>query len=225
MNNTTLLANTEVVTAPNPTAAVIWMHGLGADSSDFVPIVPELDLSGCGPVRFVFPDAPVMPVTINGGYRMRSWYDIVGLELERREDETGLRASQVEIERLIARELERGIRSDRIVVAGFSQGCAMALQTGLRYPQKLAGLLCLSGYLPLRTLVEAERSPANQQTPIFMGHGKVDNVVALDRAEKSRDILTGLGYQVAWHTYPMGHSVCPAEIGDIGLWLQTVLAQ
>lgn len=225
MNTPTLLANTEVATAPNPTAAVIWMHGLGADSSDFVPIVPELDLSGCGAVRFVFPDAPVMPVTINGGYRMRSWYDIIGLELERREDEAGLRASQLEIERLIARELERGIRSDRIVVAGFSQGCAMALQTGLRYPQKLAGLLCLSGYLPLRTLVEAERSPANQQTPIFMGHGKVDNVVAIDRAEKSRDLLTGLGYQLAWHTYPMGHSVCPAEIGDISLWLQTVLAQ
>lgn len=225
MNTPTLLANTEVATAPNPTAAVIWMHGLGADSSDFVPIVPELDLTGCGAVRFVFPDAPVMPVTINGGYRMRSWYDIIGLELERREDEAGLRASQLEIERLIARELERGIRSDRIVVAGFSQGCAMALQTGLRYPQKLAGLLCLSGYLPLRTLVEAERSPANQQTPIFMGHGKVDNVVAIDRAEKSRDLLTGLGYQVAWHTYPMGHSVCPAEIGDISLWLQTVLAQ
>lgn len=225
MNTPTLLANTEVATAPNPTAAVIWMHGLGADSSDFVPIVPELDLSGCGAVRFVFPDAPVMPVTINGGYRMRSWYDIIGLELERREDEAGLRASQLEIERLIARELERGIRSDRIVVAGFSQGCAMALQTGLRYPQKLAGLLCLSGYLPLRTLVEAERSPANQQTPIFMGHGKVDNVVAIDRAEKSRDLLAGLGYQVAWHTYPMGHSVCPAEIGDISLWLQTVLAQ
>jgi phospholipase/carboxylesterase len=223
MNNDALLATTEIETAPNPTAAIIWMHGLGADSSDFVPLVPELDLTGCGPIRFVFPDAPVMPVTMNGGYRMRSWYDVIGLGLDRKEDESGLRASQAAIEALIARELERGVRSERIVIAGFSQGCAMALQTGLRHPQPLAGLLCLSGYLPLRDTIAAERAAANQAVPIFMGHGQADNVVALDRAEKSRDILTALGYAVQWKTYPMAHSVCAQEVADISKWLQSVL--
>ncbi|MDB5776312.1 MAG: carboxylesterase protein [Herbaspirillum sp.] len=224
MNDDALLETIDIETAPNPTASVIWMHGLGADSSDFVPLVPELDLTGCGPVRFVFPDAPVMPVTLNGGAGMQSWYDIIGLELERREDEAGLRASQAAIERLIARELERGVRSERIVVAGFSQGCAMALQIGLRHPQPLAGMLCLSGYLPLRDTVRTEGTPANQKTPIFMAHGLVDGVVPLDRAEKSRDLLTALGYQVQWKSYPMPHSVCPEEIADISRWLQSVLA-
>jgi phospholipase/carboxylesterase len=224
MHTDALLASTEIETGPNPSAAIIWMHGLGADSSDFVPLVPELDLTGCGAIRFVFPDAPVMPVTMNNGYRMRSWYDIIGLGLDRQEDEAGLRASQAAIERLIARELQRGIRSDRIVVAGFSQGCAMVLQTGLRHSQPLAGLLCLSGYLPLRDTVTAERAAANQMTPIFMGHGQIDNVVPLDRAEKSRDILTALGYQVQWQTYPMAHSVCAQEVVDISKWLQSVLA-
>ena len=224
MTQDALLATTEIETGPNPDAAIIWMHGLGADSSDFVPLVPELDLTGCGAIRFVFPDAPVMPVTMNNGYRMRSWYDIIGLGLDRQEDESGLRASQRAIERLVARELERGIRSERIVIAGFSQGCAMALQTGLRHSQPLAGLLCLSGYLPLRDSVPVERSEANQHTPIFMGHGLVDNVVALDRAEKSRDILLGLGYRIEWHAYPMAHSVNAQEVADIGKWLQKVLA-
>ncbi|HWZ47410.1 MAG TPA: alpha/beta hydrolase [Herbaspirillum sp.] len=226
MNNNALLTTTEIETAPNPTAAIIWMHGLGADSSDFVPLVPELDLTGCGPIRFVFPDAPVIPVSVNNGYRMRAWYDIIGgfdLDDHREEDETGLRASQAAIERLIARELERGIRSERIVVAGFSQGCAMTLQTGLRHPQALAGLLCLSGYLPLSETVAAERAPANQKTPIFMAHGLVDNVVPLDRAEKSRDILTALGYQVQWQSYQMAHSVNAQEVVDISKWLQSVL--
>jgi phospholipase/carboxylesterase len=223
MTNDALLATEEIETAPNPTAAIIWMHGLGADSSDFVPLVPELDLTGCGAIRFVFPDAPVMPVTMNGGYRMRSWYDIIGLGLDRKEDESGLRASQAAIERLIAREVERGIATERIVIAGFSQGCAMALQVGLRHPQRLAGLLCLSGYLPLRDLVAAERTGANQDTPIFMGHGQSDNVVALDRAAKSRDILQALEYEVQWHTYPMAHSVCAEEVADISKWLQGVL--
>lgn len=224
MNIDALLPTTDIETAPNPTAAIIWMHGLGADSSDFVPLVPELDLTGCGPVRFVFPDAPVMPVTMNNGYRMPSWYDIIGLGLDRREDEAGLRKSQAAIEQLIAREVERGVRSERIVVAGFSQGCAMALQTGLRHPQRLAGLLCLSGYLPLRDLIASERTAVNQDTPIFMGHGLVDNVVALDRAERSRDILADLGYMISWHTYPMAHSVCAPEVADISKWLQNVLA-
>ena len=223
MNNDALLVTTEIETGQNPTASIIWMHGLGADSSDFVPLVPELDLTGCGAIRFVFPDAPVIPVTINGGYRMRAWYDIIGMELERREDEAGLRTSQTAIERLIAREVERGVRSERIVVAGFSQGCAMALQTGLRHPQPLAGLLCLSGYLPLRDTVMTERAPANQKTPIFMAHGLVDNVVAPDRAEKSRDLLTTLGYQVQWQPYSMGHSLCAEEVADISKWLQSVL--
>jgi phospholipase/carboxylesterase len=223
MNNDTLLATNDIETGPNPSASIIWMHGLGADSSDFVPLVPELDLSGCDAIRFVFPNAPVMPVTINGGHRMRAWYDILGLEMERREDEAGLRASQTAIERLIAREVERGVRSARIVVAGFSQGCAMALQTGLRHPEPLAGLLCLSGYLPLRDTVRTERAPANQKTPIFMAHGLADNVVALDRAEKSRDLLATLGYQVQWQSYSMGHSLCAEEVADIGKWLRTVL--
>lgn len=223
MNNTALLPTQEIETAPNPAASIIWMHGLGADSSDFVPIVPELDLRGCGAVRFVFPDAPVMPVTMNGGYRMRSWYDIVGLGLDRKEDEDGLRASQAAIEDLIAREQQRGIAADRIVIAGFSQGSAMTLQTGLRHPQRLAGLMCLSGYLPLRDATPAERSAANQETPIFMGHGQMDNVVPFDRAEKSRDILLGLGYKVEWHAYPMAHSVCAQEVADISKWLQAVL--
>jgi phospholipase/carboxylesterase len=223
MPNDALLATTEIETAPNPTAAIIWMHGLGADSSDFVPLVPELDLTGCGAIRFVFPDAPVMPVTINNGYRMRAWYDVTSFGPDRPEDESGLQASQAAIERLIARELERGIRSERIVLAGFSQGCAMVLQTGLRHAQPLAGLMCLSGYLPLRNQVQAERSPANQKTPIFMGHGEVDNVVDFDRAEKSRDMLLALGYDIEWHSYPMAHSVNAQEVADISKWLQTVL--
>ncbi|RXZ32308.1 carboxylesterase [Oxalobacteraceae bacterium CAVE-383] len=223
MNNDDLLATTEIETAPNPTASIIWMHGLGADSSDFVPLVPELDLAGCGAIRFVFPDAPVMPVTMNGGYRMRSWYDIIGLGLDRKEDENGLRASQAAIERLIAREQARGVRSERIVIAGFSQGCAMALQIGLRHSQRLAGLLCLSGYLPLRDLVPAERNAINQDIPIFMGHGQFDNVVDPERAEKSRDILQTLGYKVQWRSYPMAHSVCAEEVADISKWLQGVL--
>ncbi|HEY4317807.1 MAG TPA: alpha/beta hydrolase [Herbaspirillum sp.] len=223
MNNDALLATTEIETAPNPTASIIWMHGLGADSSDFVPLVPELDLAGCGAIRFVFPDAPVMPVTVNGGYRMRSWYDIIGFGLDRQEDEDGLRASQAAIERLVARELERGIRGERIVIAGFSQGSAMTLQTGLRHPQRLAGLLCLSGYLPLRDLVAAERSAVNQDIPIFMAHGQADNVVPPDRAEQSRDMLQALGYKVQWHSYPMAHSVCAEEVADISKWLQGVL--
>ncbi|MDY7579490.1 carboxylesterase [Herbaspirillum sp. RTI4] len=220
---TPLLETIELESAANPTAAVIWLHGLGADGGDFVPIVKELDLDGCAPIRFIFPTAPTMPVTINGGYVMRAWYDIVAPSLVVNEDETGLRASQHAIEQLIAREIARGIPAERIVLAGFSQGCAMTLHTGLRYPHKLAGLLCLSGYLPLRSLIAAERNPANQHTPILMAHGNADGVVAPIRAEQSRDVLTGLGYQIDWRTYPMPHSVCPEEVSDIGHWLQQVL--
>ncbi|SDY87077.1 phospholipase/carboxylesterase [Collimonas sp. OK242] len=218
------LETLEISTSETPTAAVIWMHGLGADGSDFVPIVKELDLSGCPGIRFVFPSAPAIPVTINNGYVMPAWYDILATDLTRREDEAGLRKSQIEIEALIAQQIALGITADKIVVAGFSQGCAMALQTGLRYPQKLAGLMCLSGYLPLSDKTDAERNAANQHTPIFQAHGRADPVVLVDRAEKSRDFLKQLGYQVEWHEYMMQHSVCAEEVADIGNWLRRVLA-
>ena len=223
MTHLPLLETVEIATGDNPSAAIIWMHGLGADGNDFVPIVRELDLDGLPAIRFVFPHAETMPVTINNGYVMRAWYDILGMDLVRREDEAGLRASQARIEQLIAREVARGIAPERIVLAGFSQGCAMTLQTGLRHPQTLAGLMCLSGYLPLADKIVAERSAANQQTPIFMAHGRGDNVVLINRAEASRDLLNSLGYQIAWHEYMMPHSVCEEEITDIGDWLRSVL--
>jgi len=211
-----LLETVEITTDDHPQAAVIWMHGLGADGNDFVPIVRELDLSECPAIRFVFPHAETMPVTINNGYVMRAWYDILGMDLVRREDEVGLRKSQQQIEQLITREIERGIPAERIILAGFSQGCAMTLQTGLRHPKKLAGLLCLSGYLPLADKLPAECSEANRSTPIFMAHGRVDPVVQIARAETSRDFLTRLGYAIEWKDYSMPHSVCEEEIDDIG---------
>ena len=223
MTTLPLLETVEIATGDNPTAAIIWMHGLGADGNDFVPIVRELDLTGLPAIRFVFPHAETMPVTINNGYVMRAWYDILGMDLVRREDEAGLRASQARIEQLIAREVARGIAPERIVLAGFSQGCAMTLQTGLRHPQKLAGLMCLSGYLPLADKIGTERSAANQQTPIFMAHGRGDNVVLINRAEASRELLSSLGYAIEWHEYMMPHSVCEEEIDDIGDWLRRVL--
>lgn len=213
----------EIETGPAPEAAVIWLHGLGADGSDFVPIVRELDLAGCPAIRFVFPHAPTMPVTINNGYVMRAWYDILGFDLAQREDEAGLRKSQALVETLIAREKARGIPAERIVLAGFSQGCAMTLQTGLRHPEKLAGLLGLSGYLPLWASLQAERHGANHATPIFLAHGRYDPIVPIDRAEKSREVLRALGYQVEWHEYPMQHAVCEEEIADVGAWLRRVL--
>lgn len=213
-----------VDTAPNPSVSVIWLHGLGADGHDFVPIVRELDLDGCPPIRFIFPHAPAMPVTINNGYVMRAWYDILGADLVQREDEVGLRRSQKMVEHLIAQEKEGGTPSDRIVLAGFSQGCAMALQTGLRHPEKLAGLLCLSGYLPLHATLPAERHDANHHTPIFLAHGRGDPIVPIDRAEKSRDILMSLGYNVEWHAYPMQHEVCMNEIDDVSAWFRRILA-
>jgi phospholipase/carboxylesterase len=218
------LETIQIDTAPNPTVSVIWLHGLGADGSDFVPIVRELDLSGCPAIRFVFPHAPTMPVTINNGYVMRAWYDILGVDIAQREDEKGLRKSQTMVEHLITQEKARGIPANRIILAGFSQGCAMTLQTGLRHPEKLAGLLCLSGYLPLHATVADERHSTNHDTPIFLAHGRMDPVIPIDRAEKSRDMLLALGYKVEWHEYMMPHSVCEEEIEDIGAWLQRVLA-
>ncbi|MFM2088657.1 MAG: hypothetical protein RLZZ237_3526 [Pseudomonadota bacterium] len=220
----TLLETIELDSAPNPTVSIIWMHGLGADGNDFVPLVKELDLRGCPGIRFIFPSAGTMPVTINNGYVMRAWYDILVSDLVRREDEAGLRASQAQIEALIAREKARGIPANRIILAGFSQGCAMALQTGLRHPEKLAGLMCLSGYLPLADKTAAERTPASLETPVFMAHGTADPVVQLPRAQQSRDLLTGLGYQIEWHEYYMQHSLCQEEIDAIGAWLKKVLA-
>ena len=221
---TQLLDNIEIETAPNPEVAVIWLHGLGADGNDFVPLVNELDLSGLPGIRFVFPHAKTMPVTINGGYVMRAWYDITGAELTRREDEGGLRSSQRDVEALIAREKARGIPASRIILAGFSQGCAMTLQTGMRHPEKLAGMLCLSGYLPLATSVGEERSAESLATPIFMAHGTHDNVVPFIRAQQSKDVLESLGYQVEWHQYTMQHTLCLEEVQDISKWLRKVIS-
>ncbi|MCS0583454.1 alpha/beta hydrolase [Massilia pinisoli] len=218
-----LLEHIQVETNDNPGIAIIWMHGLGADGNDFVPMVRELDLAGLPGIRFIFPHAKTMPVTINNGYVMRSWYDISGLELTRREDENGLRASQQDIEAFIAREKARGIPASRIVLAGFSQGCAMAIQTGLRHPERLAGLLCLSGYVPLSAQLGTERTEAGKSTPIFMAHGRYDNVVPFNRAEASRDLLVSLGYALEWHEYAMQHSLCLEEVQDISAWLKKVL--
>jgi phospholipase/carboxylesterase len=200
------------------------MHGLGADGNDFVPMVRELDLTGLPGIRFIFPHAKTMPVTINNGYVMRSWYDITGLELTRREDENGLRASQLDVEAFIAREKARGIPASRIILAGFSQGCAMTIQTGLRHPEQLAGLLCLSGYVPLSAKLATERTDASLATPIFMAHGRYDNVVPFNRAEASRDLLVSLGYQLEWHEYAMQHTLCLEEVQHISAWLKKVLA-
>lgn len=221
---TTLLPRIEIESAPQPTAAVIWLHGLGADGNDFAGLVPELDLSACPPIRFVFPHAPSLPVTINGGYVMPAWYDIRGADLVSRQDAEGIQASARAIDALIAHEISRGIAPERIVLAGFSQGCAMALHTGLRYPQALAGIMALSGYLPLAETFAAERHPANANTPVFMAHGSQDPVVVPARGEASRDLLASLGYAVQWHTYPMPHSVHPREIADIAAFLTRVLA-
>ena len=214
----------ETNSGPIPTASVIWLHGLGASGDDFAAIVPELDLSACPPIRFVFPHAPSIPVTLNGGYVMPAWYDILGTPSERREDDAGIRRSALAIEALITRELARGVRAERIILAGFSQGCAMVLHTGLRHGQRLGGIMALSGYLPLASSMAVERSHANQDIPIFMAHGLSDPMIVLSRAEASRDALQALGYAVQWHTYPMAHSVHPAEIDDIGHFLRSVLA-
>lgn len=218
------LETIETETGSRPGATVVVLHGLGADGNDFVPITRELDLARAGPVRFVFPHAPVIPVTINNGYRMRAWYDILGMDRGSREDEAGLRKSMAAVEQLLQREKERGMPADRIILAGFSQGCAMALMTGLRHKERLAGIVGMSGYLPLARTTQAERSDANALTPIFMGHGQQDNVVDIARGEASRDALRALGYQVEWHDYPMAHSVCMEELGDLGRWLVTTLA-
>ena len=208
-----------VETGANPQAAVIWLHGLGADGHDFEPIVPELPLPR--PVRYIFPHAPVRPVTINSGMRMRAWYDILQFG-GGPEDEAGIRASQQLIEKLLGEEKQRGVRTENIVLAGFSQGGAIALQTALRHPERLAGVLALSTYLPVAAKL-AEAHAANRATPIFMAHGVYDDIIPLRRAEQSRELLKQAGYDVEWHTYPMPHSVSPEEIRDIAQFLRRVL--
>ena len=212
----------EITTGPMPRLAVLWLHGLGADGHDFEPIVPELGLGV--PVRFVFPHAPVRRVTINGGMAMRAWYDILGFDRRAREDAAGIRASAAAVTELVDREIERGMSSDRIVLAGFSQGGAVALHTALREPRPLAGVLALSTYLPLAATLASERSAANARVPIFMAHGTDDGVLPLQLAETSRGALEALGYAVEWHAYPMAHSVCLEEIGAIGAWLAALPA-
>ena len=215
-----LLPTIEIETAPKPTASVIWMHGLGADGNDFVPIVPELGLRKLA-ARFVFPHAPLQPVTINGGYVMRAWYDIGYQDLALKEDERGVRESQHAVEELIAREVARGIRAERVVLAGFSQGGAIALQCGLRYSKRLAGIIALSTYLPLPHTVDKERSLANREIPLFMAHGIEDPIVPLKLAQASCSRLLTLGYPVEWHEYQMPHSVCAEEIEMVGRWLRS----
>lgn len=216
------LQTLEHQTGADPKAAIIVLHGLGADGHDFVPIAQELELRAVGPLRFVFPHAPVRPVTLNGGMAMRAWYDILELG-GGREDGEGLRDAQAAIEALIAQEESRGIAAGRIVLAGFSQGGAIAFQTGLRHPQRLAGIMALSTYLPLAGTVEAERHTTNRDVPIFMAHGTADPMISIGRALESRKMLEALGYPVEWHDYPMPHSVCPQEIADISEWLVKVL--
>ena len=215
------LETIEIETAADPRASIIWMHGLGADGNDFAPLADEIDLPVA--VRYIFPHAPMMPVSINGGYVMRAWYDISDAAI-RREDESGVRASQRLVEDLLAREKSRGIGAGRIVLAGFSQGGAIALQAGLRHGERLAGIMALSTYVPLADQLAAEANPANRGVPIFMAHGTADPMIAFDRAKASRDLLLQLGYAVEWHEYRMQHAVCPQEIAAIGAWLRRVLA-
>lgn len=220
----TTLECLERETGPEATHAIIWMHGLGADGNDFFPIVPELMGAGLPACRFVFPHAPVRPVSINQGMPMRAWYDIFAFDLVSREDADGIRASETAIQALIEREHQRGIPYENIVLAGFSQGCAMALHTGIRQDKPLAGIIGLSGYLPLADSVTDEHHPASLDTPIFLGHGTMDPVVVPSRGEAARDTLTALGYQPQWHTYLMPHAVCPQEIADIRTFLGQVLS-
>jgi phospholipase/carboxylesterase len=218
-----MLETIEVETAAKPNAAVIWLHGLGADGHDFEPIVPEIVRPGERAWRFVFPNAPVRPVTINGGMRMRAWYDIKGLDRKAAEDVTGFRDTDLQVRQLITKEGERGIPPNRIVLAGFSQGGAVSLYTVPRFPEKLAGVMALSCYLPGHTGFAAERAPANDATPIFMAHGQGDGTLPIAMGLQAREFLKAQGYAVEWHEYPMAHAVCAPEIADIREFLLRVL--
>ncbi|MDE2083035.1 MAG: carboxylesterase [Burkholderiales bacterium] len=218
------LQTIELNPASPPRATVIVLHGLGADGTDFLPMADELDLAPVGAVRYLLPRAPVRPVTINGGHRMRAWYDILGADLVRREDAAGLRETIGLVQQLIDAEVARGMPARRIVLAGFSQGCAIALGAGLRHPERLAGLAGLSGYLPLAETTAAERQPSNHGTPVFLAHGTRDGVVPLARGQAGRDLLQSLGQPLEWHEYPMEHSVSIDEVRDLQAWLRRVLA-
>ncbi len=221
----------ETVSGPNPqakpVASVIVLHGLGTDGRDFAPLIQELDLSRVGPVRFVFPNAPARVVSVEGGRSMPAWYDprpvaaVTGATSN--QDEEGMRASQEIVQALIDREIARGVHSEQIALLGFSQGAVMTLMAGLRAPQRLAGLVVLSGYLPLPATTAYEIHPANRDVPIFMAHGDQDPVILPERAKGSRDTLMDLGFDISWHPYAMGHEVCPQEIVDLNLWLASLL--
>jgi phospholipase/carboxylesterase len=213
-----------VETRPNPSAAVIWLHGLGADGYDFAPVVQELPLPSGLPIRFVFPHAPQRRVTVNGGFRMRAWYDVRSQDLRQAEDEEGIRASAAQIAALLDAERARGIPAARMVLAGFSQGGAMTLFTGLRYPEPLAGLLPLSCYLPLPATLAAEASAAAQAVPILMIHGSGDPIIPLRQGQDSAELLRARGHPITFSEYAMPHSVCMEEIGEIGGWLAERLA-
>ncbi len=218
-----LLPTVEVETAPKPLRSVIWLHGLGADGHDFEPAVPYLHRAGGPALRFVFPHAPVRPVTLNGGLPMRAWYDIGALNRQAPQDETGIRAADASIRALIGRENERGVATEHIVLAGFSQGGAVALYTGTRLPEKLAGVIGLSCYNLLETHFAAERQAANQHTPFLLAHGTQDPVVATELGMAARAQLVAAGYAVEWHSYPMGHSVCAEELAVIAAFLARAL--
>lgn len=219
--NLPTLETIEIVGHGEITSSVIWLHGLGADGHDFAPLVRELNLPH---TRFILPHAPHLAVTCNGGYVMRAWYDIYGLEIGSKQDENGIRAMQLQIEALIAQEQQRGIAPNRIVLAGFSQGGAIALHTALRFSQQLAGVLALSTYLPLKSTLAAETNAANQHVPIFMAHGTFDSVIGLDVALSAVKALKQAGYAVTWHEYAMAHSVCEEEIADIQDFLSQCFA-
>jgi phospholipase/carboxylesterase len=219
-----MLETIDVETGSKPDAAIIWLHGLGADGHDFEPVVPELVRRAEKSWRFVFPHAPVRPVTINGGMSMRAWYDIKGLDRKAAEDVAGFRDTYAQVRELIAREDNRGIPSARIVLAGFSQGGAVSLYAMSRLPEKLAGVMALSCYLPRESSFADERGPANDATPIFMAHGQMDATLPLALGSASRDFLRAKGYSVEWHDYPMAHAVSPAEIADIREYLFRVLS-
>lgn len=226
MADNLILPAVEMSSALPVTASVIWMHGLGADGYDFVDIIPELQLPRTLGVRFIFPHAPQRPVTINGGYVMRAWYDLLSPDIPglSNEDDAGIRASEQAICALIQHEISKGIPASRIVLAGFSQGGAIALHTGLRYPQRLAGILGLSTYLPMAASLRAERHSANACVPVCMLHGYDDAVITIEEAESACAVLKECGYAVEWRAYPMAHSLCSQEVYDIGVWLRRVLA-
>ena len=215
-----MLETVEIETGSEPAGTVIWLHGLGADGHDFEPVVPELRLPDDLPLRFVFPHAPIRPVTINAGMRMRAWYDIVAIDRRARQDEEGIRESSAATVELIEREKERGIPAARIVLAGFSQGGAVAIHTALRSPERLAGLIALSTWMPLGESLAGEGSAANRDLPVFMAHGRQDPMVPVALGEQTREALAAAGYPLDWQTYDMPHAVCPAEIADISAWLQ-----